>query len=261
MMLSYYFINLIKKKLIKGIKNKGGRNFLGRVCIQGRGGGNKRKYRFIDFFRRLNCYGFVMKIFRDSNRTAKVCLILYVNGLNALSLLQKDVKLNSLIYSGSNFPGTILSINNGYSLLLKYMPLFSPLSNIELQPFSGSILARAASVNAIMISKTASNAILKFNSNWLIKVSVNCIASLGRISSIYKNDIIIGNAGKNRALGYRPKVRGVAKNPCDHPHGGGNGKKAKPMVPVNAWHTVFKWRPTTITKNAILKRRRYKKLN
>jgi len=87
------------------------------------------------------------------------------------------------------------------------------------------------------------------------------MSSMGSMSSIYSNDIIIGKAGKNRAFGYRPKVRGVAKNPCDHPHGGGNGKKAKPMVPSNAWCTVFKWKHTKNKKNDILKRRLYKNIN
>jgi len=152
-------------------------------------------------------------------------------------------------------------IKNGYSLLIKYMPLFTPISNIEFKPLEGSKIVRAASASSIIISKNNKNSILKLNSKWLIKLSIDCMSSMGSISSIYSNDIIIGKAGKNRAFGYRPKVRGVAKNPCDHPHGGGNGKKAKPMVPSNAWCTVFKWKHTKNKKNDILKRRLYKNLN
>jgi len=253
-MISYYFYNSLKSNLIKGLKNNAGRNFYGRICIQGRGGGNKRKYRFIDFIRRLNYFGKIIKVYRDPIRTAKICLILYLNGLMSFILLQKDVKINSIVYTGGLYNNTIEKISNGYSLPLKYMPLFSPLSNIELKPYGGSILGRAASVNCIMISKNDKSAILKLNSKWIIKLSINCIASMGPISSIYKNDIIIGKAGKNRALGYRPKVRGVAKNPCDHPHGGGNGKKGKPTVPTNAFHTVFKWKHTKNKKKRYFKK-------
>lgn len=259
-MIVYYFFNNIKRKLIKGLKNKAGRNIHGRVCVYGRGGGNKRKLRFIDFFRRLNEFGNIMRIYRDTIRSAKICAVLYNNGFSTFILLQKDVKVNDSIYSGSFYNKDIECIKNGYSLLIKYMPLFTPLSNIEIRPFKGSTLVRAALTSGIIISKDNNNSILKLNSKWLIKVSVDCMSSMGSISSLYSNDIIIGKAGKNRALGYRPKVRGVAKNPCDHPHGGGNGKKAKPMVPSNAWSTVFKWKHTKNTKKDILKRRLYKKL-
>jgi len=175
-------------------------------------------------------------------------------------LLQKDVKINNIIYSGTIYNNKIKYINNGYSLPLKYMPLFTPLSNIELKPFEGSKIGRSASVNCIMTSKNDKSATIKLNSKWIMELSINCIASMGSIASIYYNDIVIGKAGKNRAFGLRPKVRGVAKNPCDHPHGGGNGKKGKPTVPSNAFHTVFKWKHTKNTKNDILKRRLYKKL-
>jgi len=233
-MIAYYYLNLLKVKLIKGLKNTAGRNFLGRICIFGRGSGQKRRYRYIDFFRRLNSYGTILKFYRDPIRTAKLALILYLNGFAAYSLVQQGVIINQLIYAGNSSPNNIDFIKNGYSLILKYMPLFTSLSNIELKPLLGSKLVRAASVNAIIIVKNQNFATIKLNSNWLLNISIECIASMGRMSSIFFNDIIIGKAGKNRALGFRPKVRGVAKNPCDHPHGGGNGKKAKPTVPVNA---------------------------
>jgi large subunit ribosomal protein L2 len=98
------------------------------------------------------------------------------------------------------------------------------------------------------------------NSGWQLEIPLGCIASLGVISNKW-NYNIIGKAGKNRWLGWKPKVRGVAKNPCDHPHGGGNGKKAKPVQPSNAWMTVFKWTPTKNKKYELLKKRIYKNLN
>jgi large subunit ribosomal protein L2 len=259
-MITFYFINKINKKLSRGLKKNGGRNFLGRVCIRGQGGGNKKLYRFIDFFRRINMKGKIINICYDTNRSARLALVLYFNSLCSYILLQKNVKLNSIVYSGT-IGLNDEEIKEGYSLPLKFLPLFSNLSNIELRPFSGSVLCRAAEVSCIMIGKIKDKAVLKLNSKWEIHVSLKCIASNGAISYKHINNFYINKAGKNRALGNKPKVRGVAKNPCDHPHGGGRGKKSKPMIPVNAWHSVFKWKHTKKTKNSKLKRRLYKKLN
>jgi len=257
-MISYYFFNFIKKLLIKGLKRQGGRNFLGRVCIRGIGGGNKRLYRYIDFYRRLNQFGKIVKIFKDPNRSARIALLLYVNGLCNYIIIQKNVSINNIIYSGSIYDNKIDLISNGFSLPIRYMPLFSILSNIENNPFKGSILTRASSVGSLLMKKDDKNAYLRLNSGWQIKVSLECMSSMGVISSLYNRDIIKLKAGKNRCLGNKPKVRGVAKNPCDHPHGGGNGKKSKPMIPINAWKSVFKWKHTKNTKLDNLKRRNYK---
>lgn len=258
----YYFFKKIKKKLTKGIKSKGGRNFLGRVCVRGQGGGNKRIFRYIDFIRRVNASGKVINIIYDPSRTARLGLVIYLNSFCSYILLQKNVKIGSVIYSGSSIlKGNV--IESGYSLPLKYMPLFSNISNIELKPFIGSTLCRAAGTSCILIGKTLDNkkGVLKLNSKWELHVSLNCISSFGASSNKALNNLFIKKAGKNRALGWKPKVRGVAKNPCDHPHGGGNGKKPKPKIPVNAWHTVFKWTHTKNTKKDNLKRRKFKKLN
>lgn len=259
-MISYYFFNFFKKNFSKGFKENGGRNFLGRVCIRGRGNGIKKLYRFIDFYRRLNRFGIILKIFKDLNRSSKIALVLYMNGLSSYILLQKEVIKYDVIYSGTLYNKVIKKISNGYSLPIKYMPLFSTLSNIENKPFKGSILSRAANVSSLLMSKDKNMSFFKFNSRWNLKLSVDCIASLGAISNTYNKDLIIGKAGKNRGLGFKSKVRGVAKNPCDHPHGGGNGKKSKPLVAKNAWCTVFKWRHTKISKLDVLKRRLYKDL-
>ena len=258
----YYFFKKIKKKLTKGIKSKGGRNFLGRVCVRGQGGGNKRIFRYIDFIRRVNASGKVINIIYDPSRTARLGLVIYLNSFCSYILLQKNVKIGSVIYSGSSILKGNL-IESGYSLPLKYMPLFSNISNIELKPFIGSTLCRAAGTSCILIGKTLDNkkGVLKLNSKWELHVSLNCISSFGASSNKALNNLFIKKAGKNRALGWKPKVRGVAKNPCDHPHGGGNGKKPKPKIPVNAWHTVFKWTHTKNTKKDNLKRRKFKKLN
>lgn len=240
-LINYVTINILNKKFSKGLKLKGGRNNLGRVCIKPQGGGNKKLYRFIDFYRRINSKGKLIKIFYDTNRTGKLGYIVYENGMSSFILLQKEVKINSILYAGTLLYNK--EIKKGDSLPLKYMPLFTLLSNIETKPFKGGILSRSAGVGSLLIGKEKGNAIIKFNSGWQMILSQECMASFGNISKKFNNQII-GKAGKNRALGKKPKVRGVAKNPCDHPHGGGNGKKSKPMIPVNSWNTVFKWKPT-----------------
>jgi large subunit ribosomal protein L2 len=163
-MIIFYFFNYIKKQLTKGLKHKGGRNFFGRVCIRGRGGGNKKLYRFIDFYRRINQYGKILKIFKDSNRTGKIALILYTSGLSNYLLIQKDIKINNIIYSGSLYNEKLDLISNGFSLPIKYMSLFSTLSNVENKSGCGSILARSASVSCLLMSKDIKYGYLKFNS-------------------------------------------------------------------------------------------------
>jgi large subunit ribosomal protein L2 len=233
-MITFFFVNIIKKKLVRGLKSNGGRNFLGRVCFRGQGGGNKKLYRFIDFYRRLNQFGKIYKIFKDPNRNSRIGLVIYANGLSSFLIIQKNMKINTIIYSGSIYDLKEGPIINGFSLPIQYMPLFSTLSNIEQRPFEGGLISRAANVGSILTSKNNIYGFLKLNSGWQIKISINCIASMGAISDSLKCYESIGKAGKNRSLGNKPKVRGVAKNPCDHPHGGGNGKKSKPMIPTNA---------------------------
>lgn len=257
-MIEYYFFNKVKKILSKGLNSKGGRNIKGRVCIRGQGGGNKKVYKFIDFFRRINSKGIILNIFYDPNRSARVAAILYLNSLCSFILLQKNVKINDVLYSGEFTKDVIKS---GFSVILRNLPLFSSLSNIEFKPFFGSSICRAAGTSCIMIGKTKDKGIIKLNSKWQLQLSLNCMGSCDSISDKEYNNWFIYKAGKNRALGWKPKVRGVAKNPCDHPHGGGNGKKAKPKIPVNAWHTVFKWSHTNDSKKNKLLRRRFKNLN
>jgi len=260
-MIFTYFFKTLKKKLSTGLSKKSGRNFQGRVCVRGQGGGHKRILRFIDFYRRINLKGKIINIVYDPIRTARLAVVVYVNSFCSYLLLQKGVKVNSVIYSG-----TLLwkdDIDVGFSMPLKYMPLFSNISNIELKPFIGGTLCRAAGTSCMLVGKTKDKkkGILKLNSKWTVHISLNCISSTGSIGYQAINNIFIEKAGKNRAFGRKPRVRGVAKNPCDHPHGGGNGKKPKPKIPVNAWHSVFKWAHTKNTKLDNLKRRKFKSIN
>ena len=259
--INYNIINILKKKLTKGLKSKGGRNFLGRVCIKGQGlcsSSMKKKFRYLDFYRRINKNGILLNIYYDPNRTGKIGLILYINGLSSFILIQKGLKIFDSIYSGYFLKNN--NIKKGDSTIINNVPLFSVISNVENKPYKGGNLCRAAGVSALLISKDNNIGILKLNSGWQKNVPLNCISSYGAISSKWNNNIV-GKAGKNRGLGKKPKVRGVAMNPCDHPHGGGNGKRSKPKQPVNAWKTVFKWAPTKKKKYELLKKRLYKIIN
>jgi large subunit ribosomal protein L2 len=259
--INYNIILFLKKKLTKGLKSTGGRNFLGRICVKGIGLCNtstKKLYRFLDFYRRINKKGILLSIIYDPNRTGKIGLILYENGLSTFILLQKGMLLLSYIYSGYLYKKS--NINIGDSILINNIPLFSVVSNIENKPFKGGTICRAAGVSGLLISKDKFKGILKLNSGWQLSVPLNSISSYGVISNKWNNQII-GKAGKNRGIGKKPKVRGVAMNPCDHPHGGGNGKRSKPTQPVNAWNTVFKWTPTKKKSYQLLNKRLYKNIN
>lgn len=256
--INYNIIKVLNKKLIKGLKSTGGRNFLGRVCTKGRGlcgSSLKKVYRYIDFYRRINKKGFLLKIYYDPNRTGKIGLILYENGLSAFILLQKGLSILSSIYSGNFFIQRDIRI--GDSTIVNNIPLFSLISNMENKPFKGGILCRAANVGGLLVGKDNSSCIVKLNSGWQVRLSFNCIVSYGVITNKW-NTGVVGKAGKNRGIGKKPKVRGVAMNPCDHPHGGGNGKRSKPAQPINAWKTVFKWRPTKNKKYELSNKRLYK---
>jgi len=258
--INYNIISFLQKKFVKGFKSTGGRNFLGRICVKGRGlcsSSKKNIYRYIDFYRRINQQGILLNIYYDPNRTSKIGLLLYENGLSTFALLQKGIPILSYIYSGNIYNN--FSIKKGDSLLIKDIPLFSIISNIENKPYNGGSYCRAAGVSGLLISKDKWNSIIKLNSGWQLNISSNCISSYGIISSKWNNRVI-GKAGKNRALGKKSKVRGVAMNPCDHPHGGGNGKRSKPSRPVNAWNTVFKWTPTKKKNYQLSKKRIYKEI-
>lgn len=257
-MISYFFINFLKKKLVKNISKKGGRNFLGRICIRGLGGGKKKNYRFLDLFRRINLKCLLLKKIKDTFRNSKIGLFLYSNGLSNFMLLQKDLKLYSFIYCGTFYKFKNEPIKNGFSLPIKYMPLFTTLSNIEIKPFTGGLISRSANTGSLLVSKDHFYGFFKLNSGWQIKIPINSMTSMGPITDSYICHMSIKKAGNNRNLGYKSKVRGVAMNPCDHPHGGGNGKKSKPMLPTNAWKSIFKWKHTKNTKIDNLKRRIYK---
>lgn len=267
-MMNYIFMNpnvlnyiLFKasNKLKIGSYSRFGKNFSGRICVFHRGGGFVRKYRLLDIHRRLNLNGVIYNVIYDPNRTAFIGLVLYENGLLSYIILSHSLTVGSKVFSGEVVANDI-PVYDGSSVSLKYINLFTIVNNIELRERQGASLCRAAGTSAIIISKTEKSAILKLKSGWHLTIPLECIASLGYCSNMEHNMVRIGKAGKVRGLGIRPTTRGVAMNPCDHPHGGGNGKTSPPSSPMSPWGKLTKGTHTKRKKTDKLKRFLFKKI-
>lgn len=254
-----YYFHTLKKKLRIGFVQASGRNFSGRICVHHQGGGNKRCLYLVDFFRRVNAFGIISKIVKTSFFNSFLGLIIYENGLTNYMILSETLKVHNKIFSGSYY-NEKKAILTGYSVSLSYVPLFLPVSNIELYPFSGSTLARSAGTSAIVTSKTSNRVNLKLKSGWNLSVSNNCLCSIGFVSNSLFKFYKFKKAGRLRALGVRPVVRGVAMNPCDHPHGGGEGKKSPPVGSRSPWGWLTKGTSSKRKKFQILKRKNFKSI-
>jgi large subunit ribosomal protein L2 len=255
---SYYFSKITKRSSI-GITSKGGRNFLGRICVFHRGGGNKRRFLYLDYYRRLNQYACILKIIKDTFHSAFIGIVLYTNGLVSNLILSEGLKIGDKFYCGDKIGfGHNVNFKIGSSIPLKSIKLFTVVNNIELFPLSGSKLVRSAGVGAILTGCSKGKSILKLTSRWQVSVDANSLASIGFVSNSQHKYISINKAGKMRALGFRPTVRGVVKNPCDHPHGGGEGKGSPPCAQVTPWGKLTKGTPTKNSKKDRLKRRLFK---
>lgn len=254
-------MSLIKKFKIN-LKKISGRNIHGRICVFHKGGGNKKLYTKLDFYRRINCFGIIHKIINTKYHTALIGVILYENGLMCNSILAEDSELGDIIFSGSLVSKEIEDkIEKGSTIPLNYITLFNLVSNIESHIFKGANLLRAAGTSALYIERDNKQSTLKMPSGWLIRVDNNCLVTLGKTSNPGHKYEKIKKAGINRNRGIRPTVRGVAKNPCDHPHGGGEGKASPPVAAVSPWGKLTKGTPTTKKLYHILKRREFKKVN
>nr|YP_009549139.1 ribosomal protein L2 [Haplopteris elongata]AYW16201.1 ribosomal protein L2 [Haplopteris elongata] len=219
------------KKLIYGKISKSGRNNRGIITSRHRGGAHKRLYRIIDFRRdKINVTGRVASIEYDPNRNTYICLINYADGEKRYILHPKGLNIGDMITSG---PDGSISIGN--ALPLTKMPLGTIIHNVELKSGKGGQLVRAAGTIAKIIAKEGQLATLKLPSSEIRLVPKDCFASIGRVGNTDINNKGLKKAGSNRWLGKRPKVRGSAMNPVDHPHGGGEGKtpigRKKPLTP------------------------------
>ena len=246
-----YFFQM--KKLIKGFNRANGRNNTGKITVRYKGGGHKRLYRKISFNRSLGISGIVSKIVYDPNRSANIAFILQKNEKlkkpsNFFILAPHGLKINQYITST---PDSSLQIGN--ALPLKNIPIGSLIHNISLHPLSNGKLIRSAGTSAQLIQKIQNKyAKIRLSSGELKLILLSCYATLGTISNINHKKIKLGKAGRSRWLNKRPKVRGVAKNPVDHPHGGGEGKTSGGRPSVSPQGKITKGKPTRKKKKALI---------
>lgn len=245
-----------EKSLTKAKKRASGRNNLGRVTVRRRGGGHKRKLRIIDFKRdKTGVPAKVATIEYDPNRSANIALLHYLDGEKRYIVAEESLKVGTEIVSGPDAP-----IKPGNALPLANIPVGSLVHCIELIPGKGAKLIRAAGGSAQLMAKEGKTALLRLRSSEVRKTAVNCMATLGVVGNAVQEQRVIGKAGRSRWLGHRPKVRGVAMNPIDHPHGGGEGKTSGGRHPVTPWGQPTKGFKTRNKKNKsnsmIVKRRK-----
>ena len=242
------------KKLTKGLTKSGGRNNHGHLTARRKGGGHKRKYRIIDFKRdKIDSKANVVRIEYDPNRSSLIALIKYSDGLYSYIICPQKIKVGDEIISSDN-----ADIKIGNCLKLKNIPTDTLIHNIELKPGKGAQLARSAGTYAQLVGKDADYAQIKLSSGEIRIVRVECKATIGMVSNADKKNIKLGKAGRNRWLGVKPVVRGVAKNPVDHPHGGGEGRTSGGRNPVSRKGLSAKGKKTRNNKRTnkyILKKR------
>jgi len=221
-----------EKSLLEPLKKTSGRNSYGRITVRHRGGGNKRKYRVIDFKRiKDGVNANVLTIEYDPNRTANIALIQYEDGEKAYIIAPEGLKVGDVVRSGAD-----ADIKPGNALPISAIPVGTLIHNIELFPKRGAQLVRSAGNSAQLMAKEGKYAQVRLPSGEVRMVSVDCKATNGVVGNHDHENISIGKAGRKRHMGWRPTVRGVVMNPCDHPHGGGEGKSPVGMPsPVTPW--------------------------
>ena len=254
--------NLWKGKSLKsltiGKHSTGGRNNLGRITSRSKGAGHKQKYREIDFYRKKdNLKAKIERIEYDPNRSAHVALIKYEDGLMSYILAPNKIKIGDEVVSGKN-----KEIEIGNCMPLSDIPTGTDIHNIELYPNGGGKLARSAGSSAQISGKDENYCIIKLGSGEIRKIINTARATIGSVSNTDHQNIKIGKAGRNRWKGRRPSVRGVAMNPVDHPHGGGEGKTSGGRSPVSPWGQSakgLKTRNNKSTNKFIILRRKKRK--
>ncbi len=242
------------KALTVGKHNTGGRNNHGHITSNHMGGGHKRRLRLVDFKRRkFDSVATVERLEYDPNRSAFIALVKYADGELSYILAPQRLKAGDEIVSGEK-----VDIKPGNAMPLANMPVGTIVHNVELKKGRGGQLARSAGTYAQLVGKDAGYAQIKLNSGELRMVPGECLATVGAVSNPDNQNIVIGKAGRSRWLGIRPTVRGVAMNPVDHPHGGGEGKTSGGRHPVTPWGKPTKGKKTRKNKSTdklIIRRR------
>ncbi len=220
-----------EKSLLLPKKRTGGRNNRGRITVRHRGGGHKRRLRVVDFRReKFGVPAKVAAIEYDPNRTAFIALLHYLDGEKRYILAPEGIQVGDTVVSG---PGSELKVGN--HLPLAEIPEGMEIHNIELYPGRGGQLVRAAGTAAVILSKEGKYAYVQLPSGEVRMILQKCMATIGRVSNVDHENVVLGKAGRSRWLGIRPTVRGVAMNPVDHPLGGGEGRSKGGRPPVSPW--------------------------
>jgi large subunit ribosomal protein L2 len=219
-----------EKSLLRPIKKSGGRNSNGRITSRHRGGGHKRRYRLIDFRRiKDGIPGKIATVEYDPNRSARIALLVYADGEKAYIVAPEGAKIGDQIVSGPES-----DIKPGNTLPLDKVPVGTTVHSIEIKPGAGGKMARSAGCGAQLVAKEGDYALLRLPSGELRNVRRECRATIGQVGNAQHENITLGKAGRNRWKGVRPQTRGIAMNPVDHPHGGGEGR-AKGNHPQSPW--------------------------
>ena len=250
--------NQPEKSLLVPLKKNSGRNVHGKITVRHRGGGNRRKYRIIDFKR--NKDGIPAKVATieyDPNRTANIALLNYADGEKRYILAPVGIKVGDTLMSGPES-----DIKPGNALALKNMPVGTIIHNIELKPGKGAQLVRSAGVSAQLMAKEGTKALLRLPSGEMRYVAIDCKATIGQVGNAEHGNVVIGKAGRVRHMGIRPTVRGSVMNPCDHPHGGGEGRapigRSGPVTPWGKPALGYKTRKKNKASNKLIVSRRTK---
>ncbi len=245
------------KELTEGLRSHGGRNNTGRITMRHRGGGHKQRYRLVDFKRtKGDMPATVERLEYDPNRTAFIALVRYQDGELSYILAPQRLKAGDSVVSGEK-----VDVKPGNAMPLKNIPVGTIVHNVELRPGKGGQLARAGGTYVQLVGRDSGYALLRLASGEVRMVRGECMASIGAVSNADHQNIVIAKAGRSRWLGRRPSVRGVAMNPIDHPHGGGEGRSSGGRHPVTPWGKPTKGKKTRHNKSTdrlIVRRRTVK---
>ena len=247
-----------ERSLLTVLKKNAGRNSYGKITVRHKGGGNRRKYRIIDFKRnRLDEQANVIAIEYDPNRSANIALIEYADGVRSYIIAPEGLNVGDVVESGAN-----ADIKPGNCLFIENIPVGTFIHNIELYPGKGAQLARSAGIGAQLMAKENGFAQIRLPSGEVRMVRLNCKASIGVVGNSDHENVSLGKAGRKRHMGIRPTVRGSVMNPCDHPHGGGEGKspigRPGPVTPWGKPALGYKTRKKNKSNKYIVKRRKDK---
>jgi large subunit ribosomal protein L2 len=243
--------------LVASKSKSGGRNNAGRITTRHRGGGHKQRYRVIDFKRnKFDVPAKVERIEYDPNRSAHIALLLFADGERRYILAPRGITAGDEVRSGSTAP-----IKAGNAMPMRNIPVGTLVHNVEMKPGKGGQIARSAGSSVQLVARTGDHATLRLRSGEMRKVPAECMATIGEVGNTEHSLRSLGKAGASRWRGKRPKVRGVAMNPVDHPHGGGEGRTAGGRHPVSPWGTPAKGYRTRSNKrtDGMIVRRRNKK--